>query len=141
HWHWAVKQTSTMRTDPNYSSSDVFETFPQPPSSEAVAAAGKALHEHRTALMAKNDEGLTKTYNRVHAASDASPGIVVLRELHQRLDLTVRDAYGWQDLDLGHGFHETSQGVRFTISPTARIEVLDRLLELNHARYADEVAR
>jgi hypothetical protein len=44
-------------------------------------------------------------------------------------------------LGLDHGFHETSQGTRFTIGPAARTEVLDRLLELNHARYAEEVAR
>jgi hypothetical protein len=91
--------------------------------------------------MMKNNEGLTKTYNRIHNARDDSPGIPELRELHRRLDLAVRDAYGWQDLDLDHGFHETSQGIRFTIGPAARTEVLDRLLELNHARYAEEVAR
>jgi hypothetical protein len=44
-------------------------------------------------------------------------------------------------LALDHGIHETSQGTRFTIGPTARTEVLDRLLELNHARYAEEVTR
>ncbi len=42
---------------------------------------------------------------------------------------------------LHHGFHETKQGLRFTISETARREVLDRLLELNHQRYAQEVAQ
>jgi len=51
----------------------------------------------------------------------------------------VADAYGWGDLDLGHGFHDTKQGVRFTISEEARSEVLDRLLLLNHERYAEEV--
>ena len=49
-------------------------------------------------------------------------------------------AYGWGDLDLGHGFHATAQGVRYTISEPARRQVLGRLLELNHARYAAEVA-
>src|SRR5205823_8956886 len=114
HWHWIIARGSTLRRDPVYTPTDVFETFPQPSVSAAVAVTGKALHEHRAALMVQNDEGLTKTYNRVHAARDASPGIVMLRELHQRLDLVVRDAYGWRDLDLDHGFHETSQGVRFT---------------------------
>jgi very-short-patch-repair endonuclease len=42
---------------------------------------------------------------------------------------------------LGHDFHTTKQGIRFTISETARREVLDRLLELNHQRYAEEVAQ
>ena len=51
----------------------------------------------------------------------------------------VAAAYGWTDLDLGHGFHETKQGLRFTISEPARREVLARLLKLNHERYAEEV--
>ena len=49
-------------------------------------------------------------------------------------------AYGWSDLDLGHGFHETKQGVRYTISEAARRTVLDRLLALNHQRHAEEEA-
>lgn len=57
------------------------------------------------------------------------------------MDREVANAYGWQDLDLGHDFHTTKQGIRFTISETARREVLDRLLKLNHQRYAEEVAQ
>jgi len=53
----------------------------------------------------------------------------------------VAIAYGWQDLDLEHGFHKTKQGDRFTISENARREVLDRLLALNHQRYAEEEAQ
>ena len=56
-------------------------------------------------------------------------------------DAAVAAAYGWTDLDLGHGFHETKQGVRYTISEPARREVLARLLKLNHERYAEEVAK
>jgi len=39
-----------------------------------------------------------------------------------------------------HGFHEFRGVVRWTISPKARVEVLDRLLEENHRRAALEVA-
>ena len=45
----------------------------------------------------------------------------------------------WREIDLRHGFHETRQGVRFTISPQARVDVLDKLLALNHYRYEQEV--
>ncbi len=140
HWWWAVSKSSTLGAALNYSPSDVFETFPQPSYSDAVEAAGKALDAHRSALMIRNDEGLTKTYNRVHNPDDDSPGIPDLRELHVALDLAVRDAYGCSNLDLDHGFHDTPQGRRFTLGPTARTEVLDRLLELNHQRYAEEIA-
>ena len=47
--------------------------------------------------------------------------------------------YGWSDLDLGHGFHETKQRVRYTISESARRIALDRLLALNHQCYEEEV--
>jgi hypothetical protein len=140
HWSWAGKTSSTLETRINYSITDTFETLPQPPYDVQVEMAGKVLDEHRSALMVGNEEGLTKTYNRVHNPTDDSPGIAELREQHIALDLTVRDAYGWTDLDLDHGFHDTPQGQRFTLGPTARTEVLDRLLELNHQRYAQEVA-
>ena len=48
-------------------------------------------------------------------------------------------AYDWTDFEFGHDFHETKQGIRFTISESARREVLDRLLALNHERYQQEV--
>lgn len=63
-----------------------------------------------------------------------------VREAHVEVDEAVVEAYGWTDLDLRHGFHETRQGVRFTIDPVIQTGVLDRLLELNHARYKEEQA-
>ncbi len=89
--------------------------------------------------MLERDEGLTEVYNRFHDSDELAEDIERLRELHVKMDEAVADAYGWGDLDLGHGFHETKQGVRFTISEEARREILDRLLLLNHERYAEEV--
>jgi len=57
------------------------------------------------------------------------------------LDRTVASAYSWDDLNFCHGFHETKQGIRFTISEEARREALQRLLKLNHERYEEEVAQ
>ena len=90
--------------------------------------------------MLARQEGLTTTYNRFHNPDERAADIARLRELHVEMDRAVAAAYGWDDLDLGHGFHETAQGVRFTINEAARREVLGRLLELNHQRYAEEVA-
>lgn len=140
HWWWALTYASTLESRTRYTPTDCFETFPQPPYKDDVEVAGKALDDQRTALMLRHDEGLTKTYNRVHKPDDGSPGIPELRELHVALDLAVRDAYGWSDLDFDHDFHATPQGLRFTLGQAARAEVLDRLLELNHERYAEEVA-
>ncbi len=55
------------------------------------------------------------------------------------MDEAVAHAYEWDDLELGHGFHEAKQGLRYTISEAARREVLDRLLLLNHERHEQEV--
>ena len=90
--------------------------------------------------MLTRQEGLTKTYNRFHHPNETAGDIQKLRDLHVEMDAAVAAAYGWTDLDLGHGFHETKQGLRFTISEAARREVLGRLLKLNHERYAEEVA-
>ena len=66
--------------------------------------------------MLTRQAGLTKTYNRFHDPDEAAADIQKLRQLHVEMDDAVAAAYGWTDLDLGHGFHETKQGVRYTIS-------------------------
>ena len=130
-----------MRTDTRYTPSDVFETFPQPPYSDAVTSAGKTLDTYRSSLMRERRLGLTDVYNLVHDPDVRSDGhIQRLRDLHVELDLVVRDAYGWSEMDLEHGFHRVrGQGVRFTFSPRMADEVLDLLLELNKRCYEAEV--
>lgn len=140
HWWWAVTRASTMRTDLRYTPTACFETFPQPTKRQQASAAGGALASYCADLMVRTNQGLTKTYNRVHNPDEHSPDIVRLRELHVALDCAVRDAYGWADLGLDHQSWQTPQGIRFTVSEAAKDEMLDRLLELNHERYAAEVA-
>lgn len=139
HYWWTVSHSSTLETRVSYNPTDCFETFPQPELTEAVGKAGAALDVHRRQLMLDRWEGLTTTYNRVHNPKDEAVDIGELRRLHVELDHEVAAAYGWQDLDLDHDFWETRQGTRFTVGPEARVELLDRLLELNHARYEEEV--
>ena len=139
HWWWAVTHGSTLETRVRYTPTDCFETFAQPELTAAVGDLGGELNAHRSALMLDRQEGLTNTYNRLHDLNEHADDIIRLRELHLSLDHAVRHAYGWTDLDLGHGFHDTKVGTRFTFAPEPRQEVLDRLLELNHARRAEEV--
>jgi hypothetical protein len=140
HESWAREFSSTLRSDMQYTPSDCFETFPFPSAISSLEALGTQYETHRRELMQAGQRGLTKTYNRFHDPQDQDPGIVELRRLHVELDHAVAAAYGWRDLDLGHGFHQTKQGRRYTLSETARRELLDRLLALNHQRYAEEVA-
>ncbi len=143
HHHWALAYGSSLRTDAVYAPSDCFETFPFPALTvshrTALQDIGGHYHEFRRNLTRSRGVGLTKTYNCFHDADETSTDIQTLRDLHVEMDHAVAAAYGWSDLDLGHGFHETKQGVRFTISEAARREVLQRLLKLNHERYAEEV--
>jgi hypothetical protein len=139
HYWWTIARASTLETRIRYTPTDCFETFPQPQATDAVSRAGGALDAHRRQLMLDRWEGLTATYNRVHNPKEEAADIAELRRLHVELDHAVAAAYGWEDLELDHDFWETRQGTRFTIGPDARVELLDRLLELNHARYDEEV--
>ena len=142
HESWLVKYASTLKSDIRYKPRECFECFSLPKGDlSASSEIGDAYAKSRRQLMDRNQEGLTKTYNRFHDPDESVADIQRLRDLHVEMDLAVAAAYGWSDLDLDHGFHETKQGLRFTISEPARREVLARLLKLNHERYAEEVAQ
>ncbi len=144
HEIWARFFSSSLGDGLRYVPSDCFESYPFPQDLEHnsdVGMVGRDYYDHRASLMVANSEGLTKTYNRFHDPAEKRPDILRLRDLHVQMDQAVAAAYGWQDLPLGHGFHDTPQGLRYTLSEPARREVLDRLLELNHQRYAEEVAQ
>lgn len=135
---WARTYGSTLETRLRYTPRNVFENFPFPLVMSAIDDIGERYHETRREIMLNRQEGLTDTYNRFHDPEEDAEDIQNLRDLHVEMDEAVAAAYGWDDLDLGHDFHETAQGVRFTISEKARREVLTRLLKLNHERYAQE---
>ncbi len=143
HQLWAMKYGSAMRNDPRYTTGDVFETFPRPDESGALDRIGQMLEETRREIMLRRDLGLTKLYNLVNdpAAADLLDSDVArLRAIHAELDDAVVDAYGWSDISMDHGFHTYRQMERWTVSPAARVEILDRLLEENHRRAAAEAA-
>lgn len=101
HETWCRVFASSMKDDLRYTISDGFETFPFPEGFETnlrLEAAGKAYYEFRAALMVRNNEGLTKTYNRFHDPEETSPDILKLRDLHAAMDRAVLDAYGWTDV-------------------------------------------
>ncbi len=141
HDAWARKYSSTFETRLNYSATDCFETFPFPPSLESLRSLGDRYDACRRAIMTGRKEGLTATYNRFHSEAEHSADVVELRELHVEMDRALAAAYGWSELDLGHDFHQTRNGLRFTLSEKAHRDVLGRLLKLNHDRYAEEVAQ
>jgi hypothetical protein len=158
HWLWALLYGNKLETRPQYTPTDCFETFPfptlTPETEKELETIGEKYYNQRQQIMQTTQLGLTKTYNRFHDPNDTAIDIQQLRELHIQMDYAVAKAYGWveqlritnyelgvegEQFPLAHGFHQTKQGLRFTISETARRDILDRLLALNHQRYAEEV--
>lgn len=133
-----------MKTDINYSPSDVFETFAMPELTQKLRNLGDRLDTYRRNVMLSRNSGMTKTYNLVFDPECNDPEIQELREIHRAIDEATIRAYGWEERieavgGLDHGFHPVGRETRYTIGPAAQREVLDSLLELNQERYAEEV--
>ncbi|MFM9550733.1 Eco57I restriction-modification methylase domain-containing protein [Streptomyces caniscabiei] len=141
HQTWAIKYGSTLETRFRYAPSDVFDTFPRPQPTGDLDTLGRALHGVRREIMLRRNLGLTKLYNLVNdpaISESADPDVARLREIHVEIDRAVMAAYRWNDVPLDHGFHTYRQMQRWTVSPAARVEILDRLLEENHRRAASQ---
>ena len=162
HEAWARRYSGSLKQDLRYSPSKCFDTFAFPlglwqTEDSNLAEMGELYHVHRKALMQSLWLGLTKLYNLFHSrelspemivkvsnkdyetAANGFKAILEMRQLHCSLDLAVRDAYGWNNLDLQHDFHEVetlpeNDRVRYTVSKSARREILKRLLDENHSR-------
>src|SRR5260370_24864319 len=66
HCTWVIRYTSTMRTDINYSPSDVFLTLPRPEPTPEMTELGRELDGARRELMLGRAWGGATTYNRRH---------------------------------------------------------------------------
>jgi hypothetical protein len=156
HEIWARFFSSTLKDDLAYAPSDCLDTFPFPKNFETDAkleAVGKEYYDFRAALMVRNNEGLTKTYNRFHDPNERSADILRLRELHAAMDRAVLDAYGWTDLKPTCEFlldyeeeedddeptgRQRKKPWRYRWPDDFRDEVLARLLDLNKRRAEQE---
>ena len=115
--------------------------------------------------MIRNDEGLTKTYNRFHDPNERQPDILTLREQHAAMDAAVLRAYAksselgvrsWEltippcqflldyeadeDEEETVGKRQKKKPWRFRWPDEFRDKVLALLLELNKERAALEGA-
>ena len=144
HLVFAWKYSSRMKTDLRYAPNDCYKTFPFPLSPfPQLESLGEQFDAHRRKIMLSRQIGLTALYNLFHNPSETDTELEVMRRLQREIDVAVRDSYGWQDIDLDHGFHEVgylpaNDNVRYTISEPARIEILKRLAALNRQRWEEE---
>ena len=154
HEIWTRFFGSTLEERLRYTPSDCFETFPFPVNWETapvLEAAGKEYYTFRAELMVGNDKGLTKTYNRFHDPEERDPQILHLRELHEKMDRAVLDAYGWTDIATDCEFlldfeideeeyRRRKKPWRYRWPDEVRYLVLARLLSLNESRAEEERA-
>ena len=90
---------------PVYTHSGCFNNFPFPeanPKTEYsdLDSLGKILYETRSDFMRDTSQGLTKTYNHLIDNENFDKDVVKLRQLHEKLDRAVLEAYGWLDIDV-----------------------------------------
>ncbi|MBS1302136.1 DNA methyltransferase [Loktanella sp. SALINAS62] len=164
HVHWCLSFRNLLEDRPVYAKTDTFDPFPFPLLGEAARAEmsklGNRLDTFRTDRIA-NVPGLTMTklYNalgrarEVEAGTDADPlseaekdlhsaaQIAVLKDLHDRIDRAVFDAYGWSDLAprvVGKPGGLTPSLLKTSDQEDAEEELLKRLVELNKERVRDE---
>lgn len=146
HAVFAWQHSSRLKNDLRYSPTDALEPFAFPTSSlsNSLEVLGNELDRSRREVMTDDDIGLTKLYGRFHSEDNNSNKVARLREIQREIDQALAITFGWDDLDLGHGFHEVpylpeNDRTRFTISEAARLDVLKRLSDLNRQRYQKEV--
>lgn len=141
HVTWTIHAGGTLEDRPVYTKSRCFDPFPFPDASPeqqaAIGALAEELDATRKAVLAEEaDLTLTGLYNLLEAvrgpgglaalsAEDqdkvARGRVLILDELHRRIDAAVADAYGWP--------HDLSDQ-----------DILARLVALNAERRAEEEA-
>lgn len=137
------KTSTTLKFDINFTPSLTYETFPFPSSHTPLSFLGEEFDAHRRKIVLARQIGLTALYNLFHNPGETDAELDEVRRLLREIDTAVRGSYGWQDIDLEHGFHEVgylpaNDNVRYTISEPARIEILKRLAKLNKERWEEE---
>lgn len=142
---WVWTRSSTLGTTLNFSPSESYESIPFLDNYMGLEALGKIFDAHRRKIMLARQIGLTALYNLFHNPGETDAELEEMRHLQREIDIAVRDSYGWQDIDLEHGFHEVgylpaNDNVRYTISEPARIKILKRLAKLNKERWEEEEA-
>jgi hypothetical protein len=135
HLVWALNAGGTLEDRPTWTNTTCFLPFPFPDCTEKqkdkIRMLAEELDAHRKRAQQKHSLGLTDIYNVLEkvragealtakdkAIHDAAL-VSTLKQLHDNLDRTVAEAYGWT-------------------WPMTDAEILDKVVALNAARAAEE---
>jgi hypothetical protein len=140
-YSWVVATSPLRGSTIAFSTRNSLDTYAVPAYTPAMSGTGQRLWEYRANAMSRRSVGITRLLNMVHDDAARGTDVEELREAQRDVDRSVSAAYGWTDFELDHDFRETALGLRYTISEAVKTEALDRLLELNHQRHAEEVAQ
>jgi MmeI, target recognition domain len=136
HVVWALNQGGTLEDRPRYTKSACFDPFPFPSPGELLKSRIRTVAEELDAFRKERQKEhptltLTQMYNvleklRTNVALDDDEEcikneglILILKELHEKLDALVFEAYGWPQ----------------TLTDE---QILEKLVALNHERAAEE---
>jgi hypothetical protein len=136
HVEWALASGGTLEDRPRYTKSKCFDPFPFPSPSELLKSKIRTIAEELDAFRKQRqkehpDLTLTQMYNVLEKLKASVPLdeddevikdkglILVLKELHEKLDALVFEAYGWPQT-------------------LTNEQILEKLVTLNHERVAEE---
>jgi hypothetical protein len=122
--------------------SEALATFPFPTGgvSEDAIAAARDFQGTLVSWSRRNSAGMTDAMNAVHSSASRDAEIVAIRDLLERIDAGVADAYGWSDLDFTHAFRDDADdgdasSSHHGLDERTRDLVLTKLIELNRQFY------
>lgn len=145
HFAYAWHHGGKMKFDLRYSPTMCLATFPFPNKEkwESLRLIGESFNHTRQAVLLNRGWGLTRLANAINDPDCNDEDLQGVRSRLAELDQQVLETYGWNDIELKHGFHHVGylpegKNRRYTICEVARFELLRRLSELNRQRHDEE---
>jgi hypothetical protein len=140
HLTWANRHASSLRSDIRYTYVDVLWTMALPSDLPSLEVVSVQLREAQVQARERLTIGLTPLYKRVNDPGVNESEIETIRAAHRAVDEALLACYGWQDIELEHGFYEERGVRRYIASPTNQAQFLERLADLNRRRHLEELA-
>jgi len=136
--NYSIRSLGADNNTLTLSISEALATFPHP-TRHTPAYAVTAAIDFQNILVSwssRNHAGMTDAMNAVHSTAPDDAEIIKLRDLLERIDAGVADAYGWTDIDLTHVLQadadaEDTTPSHYGLTTATRDRVLAKLIDLN----------